>query len=64
MLLEVVSYTSPCWKLKPWFADGNFGRLSQETHPGWSRVYAKVLKSGTVTIGDTVQICKPVAGPA
>jgi MOSC domain-containing protein YiiM len=52
--LEIVSYTAPCDKNARWFLDGDFSRISQKRHPGWSRVYAKVLAEGMVRPGDPV----------
>ncbi len=52
--LEITSYTAPCATNADWFKDGRFGRMSQSRHPGESRVYAKVLREGTVTVGDGV----------
>jgi MOSC domain-containing protein YiiM len=54
--LEVTSYTTPCSKNKRWFREDDFLRISQDLNPGWSRVYAKVLRSGIVRPGDTVTI--------
>lgn len=52
--LEITSYTTPCANNARWFYDGNFLRMSQSRHPGQSRVYAKVLTEGHVSIGDQV----------
>ncbi len=52
--LEVMSYTVPCSHNARWFHDGDYQRISQKKHPGWSRVYAKVLKEGVVRPGDQV----------
>lgn len=52
--LELVSYTSPCKYNAQWFVDGNFSRISQKLHPGWSRTYARVLAEGVVRPGDAV----------
>ncbi len=52
--LEITSYTAPCATNADWFKDGKFGRMSQSRHPGESRVYARVLREGTVTVGDGV----------
>src|SRR6476660_7043315 len=41
--LEVASFTSPCKTIKASFIDGHFKRISQKVHPGWARVYARVL---------------------
>jgi MOSC domain-containing protein YiiM len=60
--LEVTRYTSPCVNIKPVFADGNFSRISQKRHAGWSRVYARVLVPGTVRAGDPVRVLAPGAG--
>ena len=54
--LEVMSYTSPCSHNARWFHDGGYQRISQKKHPGWSRVYAKVLKDGVVRPGDQVNV--------
>ena len=54
--LEVVSYTAPCTHNRCWFKDEDFSRMSQKKHPGWSRVYARVLSEGTVRQGDPVVV--------
>lgn len=54
--LEVTSYTTPCRKNGRWFKDENFMRISEDMNPGWSRVYAKVLRGGVVRPGDVVMI--------
>jgi MOSC domain-containing protein YiiM len=52
VLLEVTRYTSPCFNIKAAFVGGEFGRVSQKRHPGWSRVYTRVLRVGTIRTGD------------
>lgn len=54
VVLEVTRYTQPCNNLHEFFLDGNFTRISQTQYPGWSRVYARVLRDGVVTTGDPV----------
>ncbi|TAJ10421.1 MAG: MOSC domain-containing protein [Nitrospirae bacterium] len=54
--LEVVSYTAPCKQNTCLFHDGDFSRISQDLHPGWSRLYARVLAEGTVCVGDAVTV--------
>ncbi len=54
--LEIASYTAPCKTIKGSFAKGDFKRLSQKVHPGWSRLYARVLREGSVKAGDTVRV--------
>jgi MOSC domain-containing protein YiiM len=56
VLLQVTKYTSPCFNIAPLFAGRNFGRISQKQHPGWSRVYARVLLEGHVRAGDQVRM--------
>jgi MOSC domain-containing protein YiiM len=59
VLLELTSYAAPCSNLRPYFSDGRFARVSEKQHPGWSRVYARVLRAGMVTVGDAVQVQRP-----
>ena len=54
--LEIMKYTSPCQFNAQWFIDGNFTRISQKKHPGWSRLYARVLAEGMVRPGDSVTV--------
>lgn len=50
--LEITKYTSPCATNAEWFIDGDFTRMLQSRYPGESRVYARVLREGTVRSGD------------
>jgi MOSC domain-containing protein YiiM len=54
VLLQVTRYTSPCLNIRGSFKDGEFARVSQKRHPGWSRVYARVLVGGTRRRDDPV----------
>ena len=56
VLLQVTRYTSPCFKIAPVFVGREFARVSQKRHPGWSRVYARVLAAGPLRAGDGVRI--------
>lgn len=56
VVLQVTRYTSPCANVGPAFADEDYSRVSQKRHPGWSRVYARVLVEGTVRRGDAVRL--------
>jgi MOSC domain-containing protein YiiM len=60
--LEVTHYTAPCVHIKTAFNGGDFSRISQKRHAGWSRVYARVLVPGTVHAGDSVRVLAPGAG--
>ena len=52
--IEITKYTEPCPKITPFFAEGDISRMGQDGHPGWSRVYAKVLRTGKICVGDVV----------
>lgn len=54
--LEMTSYTTPCRYNAQWFRGGDYERIAEETHPGWSRLYARVLQEGTVRMGDRVVV--------
>jgi MOSC domain-containing protein YiiM len=56
VLLQVTRYTSPCFNIAPAFVDRAFSRVSQKRHPGWSRVYARVLVEGRLRTDDGVRI--------
>jgi MOSC domain-containing protein YiiM len=56
VLLEVTRYTSPCLNIRPAFVHGEYSRVSEKRHPGWSRVYARVLTPGTITTGDPARL--------
>jgi MOSC domain-containing protein YiiM len=56
VVLEVVSFTDPCKTIRESFIDGRFVRISQKLHPGWSRVYTRVLAEGEIRSGDAVEL--------
>jgi MOSC domain-containing protein YiiM len=56
VVLEIVKYTAPCKYNTQWFTGGDFSRISQKKHPGWSRLYARVLAEGVVRPGDAVTL--------
>jgi MOSC domain-containing protein YiiM len=59
VLLQITKYTSPCFNIQRAFVGGQFARISQKRHPGWSRLYARVLRPGSVRPGDRVQVMAP-----
>ena len=61
VLLEITSFTKPCKTIRESFRGGEFIRISQKVYPGWSRVYAKVLKEGEIRTGDGVEVLLPTA---
>lgn len=58
--LEITTYTTPCQNIAFAFRDGQSKRISQKLHPGWSRLYARVIVEGEVKLGDPVIV---EAGP-
>jgi len=54
--IEVTGYATPCDALRPYFREEKFTRVSQKKHPGWSRVCARVLRTGVIQVGDTVYL--------
>jgi MOSC domain-containing protein YiiM len=63
VVVELSSYTAPCKSIKRSFSDGRFGRISQKTHAGESRLYARVVRTGKLAVGQTVRVLNgaPVA---
>jgi MOSC domain-containing protein YiiM len=55
-LVEVTRFTTPCVNIAGSFAEGEYGRILEQVHPGESRVYARVLTPGRVRPGDRVEI--------
>jgi len=56
VILEIASYTKPCKTIRESFLEGKFVRISQKLHPGWSRVYARVLREGRIETGDKIEL--------
>jgi MOSC domain-containing protein YiiM len=54
--LEVTRFTTPCRTIAGAFAGGAIDRILQDRHPGWSRLYARVLRPGAVRVGDRVAV--------
>jgi MOSC domain-containing protein YiiM len=54
--IELTSYASPCATIQGSFKDRRYSRISQKAHPGTSRLYARVLREGTVRVGDSVEV--------
>lgn len=56
VLLEITRYATPCFNIRPAFRDGDYSRVSQKRRPGRSRVYARVVTTGTLRRGDSVRL--------
>jgi MOSC domain-containing protein YiiM len=61
VVLEVASYTRPCATIRDAFRDLHINRIRHDDHPGWSRVYARVLVPGRLTAGEGVRHVPPPA---
>jgi MOSC domain-containing protein YiiM len=55
-LVEISSYTSPCNSIKASFVDGQYQRIAQKLHPGESRLYARVLQTGRLAVGQIIRV--------
>jgi len=64
VLLQITRYTSPCVNITKAFAGGDYARISQKRYPGWSRVYARVLKTGAIRPGDHARVLSPAEAEA
>jgi MOSC domain-containing protein YiiM len=56
VVAPVTFATTPCAKNAAWFLARDFGRMSHERHPGWSRMYTSVTSGGTIRVGDPVRL--------
>lgn len=54
VLIQISRFTSPCANVRAAFLDGDYARVSEKRHPGWSRLYARVLVPGEIRTGDPV----------
>lgn len=54
-LIEITKFAEPCRTTSPFVCD-DLHRYHQDFHPGWSRVYAKVLQTGTLAPGMPIRI--------
>jgi MOSC domain-containing protein YiiM len=60
VMLEVTTFTAPCRNIRKSFLDEDFARISEKLHPGWSRVYARVVGEGILRVGDDVEVMAAV----
>jgi MOSC domain-containing protein YiiM len=54
--LRMTSFATPCGKIGSSFLNRQYRRVAQESHPGFSRIYAKVLITGLVRMGDLITV--------
>lgn len=55
-VVEVTGYTTPCKTIADSFVGRDFKRISQKAHPGDSRVYARVIQTGRLAVGQAVRL--------
>jgi MOSC domain-containing protein YiiM len=59
VVVELTKFATPCSTIAQAFANGEFMRVSQKVHPGWSRVYCRVLEPGLLRVIDEVVLEPP-----
>ncbi len=56
VIIEISKPANPCNSLVASFIGGEFKRISQKLHPGESRLYARVIRTGRLAPGQTVRV--------
>lgn len=56
VIIEISSYAGPCRTIAGSFIDRKFKRISQKNHPGESRLYARVIQTGRLEVGQRVHV--------
>ncbi len=64
VIVELIEPAPPCRTIMTAFADRKYSRISQKTHPGWSRFYARVARDGALRVGSTVTVLASGLWPA
>ena len=54
IVIVTTDFAQPCKTIRDSFIDFNFNRINELKHPGWSRIYARVLETGSITVGDSI----------
>jgi MOSC domain-containing protein YiiM len=61
VLLELAQYATPCKTIAHVFHDGDMMRISHKRHDGVARLYARVVREGTMRVGDVVRVLDAVS---
>ncbi|HEX8632633.1 MAG TPA: MOSC domain-containing protein [Pyrinomonadaceae bacterium] len=61
VVIEITSYATPCRNIRGSFGDGKFKRIAQKQHAGESRLYARVIRTGRLAVGQPVRILNGAA---
>ncbi|HYX42680.1 MAG TPA: MOSC domain-containing protein [Pyrinomonadaceae bacterium] len=56
VVIEITKPCNPCDSIAGSFADGRSKRISQKLHPGESRLYARVIQTGRLAVGQRVRL--------
>lgn len=56
VLIEISAYAGPCSTIADSFANRAFERVAQKRHPGESRLYARVIRTGRLEKGQSVRV--------
>lgn len=56
VLIEIASHAAPCKIIADSFVGRDFKRISQKVFPGDSRLYARVLQTGMLAVGQAVRV--------
>ncbi len=56
VVIEISGYAAPCGTIAESFIDGYFDRISQKLHPGESRLSARIIQTGHLSIGQPVRV--------
>lgn len=56
VIVEISGYANPCPTIRDSFAGGAYKRISQKLRPGVSRLYARVLRTGRISVGQQVRV--------
>ncbi len=64
VVLELAWAANPCRTIRHSFLDLRFGRLSHAAYPADSRMYARVIREGTVRPGDAIEVMPPAGDAA
>jgi MOSC domain-containing protein YiiM len=56
VVADITITALPCSKNAQWFVGGNFNRMHHSVEPGVSRLYAAVIATGSVRVGDPVTL--------
>jgi MOSC domain-containing protein YiiM len=56
VVIEITKPANPCNSIAGSFTGGEFKRIAQKLHPGESRLYARVLRTGRLAAGQIVRV--------